>query len=609
MDVSEHPAIGLADTLLVTTSDGVWIMDSDARTTFVSDRMAEILGGAPADFFGQSLREILGDQVAEGSLEALRRGEWRRSDCRLRRKDGSEIRALVATTAIRDAHGVFRGVVGTITDVTAQRKLDEQKSLILDAMTDQLTYLDPELRIHYVNRAACPHVTDEDPVGRLCYELRHGRSSPCPHCPAIQTLETRAPADVEVADSAGRVKHLRCYPVFGRDGAVVGVAELVSDVTEARRAAAALRERDGVIRAVLDASHNPVMVVRVVRDDAGQIVDFERVLANPAAEALLCCRVGARLSEGAETAFAPHLLPMYARVVTTGEPVTNEISFEGDGSPRWFIVSAVKLGDGAAVTFTEITDRKLAELEAARLAEQARQHQVTEAAARLAAGIAHDLNNLLHSVYAATGLAEGCLAPAHPARDHLRHSFTAARAAKGLVRRLTALRQGAPFHPSPLRLNRLIEDYADVLGCVAGEQTALELDLRAVRDQVPGVASELEQILLNLCLNARDAMPRGGRLTVTTEEATVGSSGEASNGSPAPAFVRLSVADTGTGMTAEVMHHLFEPLFTTKTPERGTGLGLSTVRTIVQRHAGMMEVESAEGQGTTVKVFLPSSET
>jgi PAS domain S-box-containing protein len=607
MDTSDSHGFGLADTMLMTAHEGVWIMDADARTAFVSDRMAEMLGCAPSEIVGRPVLEFFDDEAPERRLEALRRGEQRQSQCRFRRKDGSELRALVSSTPIRDEQGNFRGALGMVTDVTAQRKSDEERILILDTMAENLTYLDPGLRIRYLNRAGAARLglQADEAVGRLCYELRHGRSSPCPGCSSLRALETLAPAEMERETADGRVWLLRSYPILGPDKAVVGVAEFGQEITEARRATESLRDRERLLGAVLDASRNPVIVIRAVRDGAGAILDFEGILGNPAAEALVDHCVGPRLATAHAGVQTQDLVSLYARVVDSGEPVTREICFEGHGDPRWFIVSAVKLRDGAAVTFTDITDRKKAELEAARLGEQVRQSQVMEAAARLATGIGHDLNNLLHSIYASTGLAEARLAPSHPAYENLRHTFTAARAATGLVRRLTAIQKSAEFQPSPLRLNRLFEEYADVLGCIAGDRIVLRLDLRAEPDHVQGVASELEQVLLNLCLNACDAMPAGGRLTVSTGDVTQGPLMARTTGDPGRCFVCLSVSDTGTGMSEEVLDRIFEPLFTTKAPEHGTGLGLPTVRTIVERHGGTIQVESEEGRGTTLRVLLP----
>jgi PAS domain S-box-containing protein len=606
MDTMTSTGFPLATTLISTTREGIMVIGADDRVNFVSDRMAEMLGYSPSEMVGKAAVDFVHDAAAEQRLEVLRQGHGRLSQCRIRRKDGSELWGLVSLAPIRDEQNDFHGVLGMFTDVTAQRTMEREKSLILDAMTDHLTYLDPQLRIRHLNRVAAnsARAITEEPLGRYCYELRHGRSFPCPACPTVKTLETGAPAEAEQETPDGRCWHVRTYPVFGEQGEVAGVAEFALDVTEARRAAEALRDRDEIIRAVLEASNNPVIVIRAVRDEAERICDFEGVLANPAAEALMCRCVGMRLSTVHTAISTPDLVPAYSRVVTSGQPVTTEMSFEGPGETRWFMVRAVKVGDGAAVTFTDITERKNAELEASTVAEQLRQAQITEAVNRFGAGLAHDLNGLLHCVTGYTELARRHFQQSHPARDDLRQAATAARAARTLVRRLLTMRASTAFQPAPIHMNRVIEEYADVLRCLVGERVTLRLDLRAELDRVQGVASELEQALLNLCLNARDAMPTGGRITVATEDVPGGSAATVTDGAKA-CFVRLSVSDTGIGMSEEVLDHIFEPLFTTKSPERGTGLGLPTVRTIVERHGGTMEVESTKGLGTTVRLLFP----
>jgi two-component system, cell cycle sensor histidine kinase and response regulator CckA len=603
MDEPTPSDVPCADALISAAREGIWVTDAEGRTTFVSERMAEMLGCAPSEMLGKAMADFFDEGVPH---EAIRQGR-RQSECCLRRTDGSELRALVSTTPMRGERGRFHGTLGTITDVSEQRKVELEQSPILDAMTDIITYLDPELRVRYMNAAAAAYLRAiaEEPVGWHCYELRQGCSAPCPACPSLTTLETRQPAEAERRTPDGRVWLLRTFPVLGGQGEVVGVAEFARDITATTRAAEALRERDGVIRAVLEASQNPVLVVRAVRDDAGRICDFEGILGNPAAAALMGPAAGARLAVGHPAVEAQDLVACYARVVETGKPMAKEMRFQRPGRLRWFILSAVKLGDGAAITFTDITERKQAELEAARLGEQVRQAEFVEKAATLAAGVAHDVNNLLQSIYATTELAVELIPPSNPAREPLQHTFTAARAATALVRRLTALRTGASFRPCALRLNALIEQYADVLACIAGERVTLRFDLRAEHDSVHGVANELEQVLLNLCLNARDAMPAGGTLTLSTRDVTQGPSLGVDVGAPPRCFVRLSVSDTGSGMSQAVFGRMFEPFFTTKAPEHGTGLGLPTVRTIVERHSGSIDVESAEGRGTTVRILLP----
>jgi DNA-binding CsgD family transcriptional regulator/PAS domain-containing protein len=220
-------------------------------------------------------------------------------------------------------------------------------------------------------------------------------------------LETGKSAETEKETPDGRLWNLRCFPVFGRRDEVIGVAEFALDVTEARRATRALRERDELIRAVLAASRNPVLVIRAVRDQAGRIVDFEGILANPPAQAMMGPSVGARLSAASHAMQAPELIAIYRSVVESGEPVTMEVPFDGHGPRSWFLVSGVKLGDGAAVTFTDITRRKAAELEAARTGTMGRaaartaEWKLTPAESRVFALVLRGLSN--HEIARAFG--------------------------------------------------------------------------------------------------------------------------------------------------------------------------------------------------------------
>lgn len=229
------------------------------------------------------------------------------------------------------------------------------------------------------------------------------------------------------------------------------------------------------------------------------------------------------------------------------------------------------------------------------LREQLRSSQRRETIGTLAGGVAHDVNNQLT---VALGQLEPCieeLGPGHPivpelalARDAL---LRCAETTKAL---LAYSRSAAPSVAAPVDLNRLLRSVAALIGRVLGGRVALELELAPGLPAVEGVRVQLEQVVVNLAINARDAMPEGGTLTLRTAAAEDGS-------------VRLSVSDTGIGMTPEVKARIFEPYFTTKGEGRGTGLGLSMVYGIVRSHGGRVEVESAPGAGTTFTVSLPST--
>jgi signal transduction histidine kinase/ActR/RegA family two-component response regulator len=252
----------------------------------------------------------------------------------------------------------------------------------------------------------------------------------------------------------------------------------------------------------------------------------------------------------------------------------------------------------------EMAERQRTEQALRESEEQLRQSQKLEAIGRLAGGIAHDFNNLLTAMMGHTHLARAFAAPA--ARTHLDEVQGAAERASTLTRQLLAFSRQQVLEPRLLDLNAVILGVDGLLRRLIGEDidflTAPAAALGAVRAD-PG---QLEQVILNLAVNARDAMPGGGALTIETANADF-DEGEAMArvGVRAGAYVMLTVSDTGAGMTPEVKARMFEPFFTTKEAGRGTGLGLSMVHGIVSQSGGHIEVYSEPGHGTTVKIYLP----
>ncbi len=226
--------------------------------------------------------------------------------------------------------------------------------------------------------------------------------------------------------------------------------------------------------------------------------------------------------------------------------------------------------------------------------------QKLENIARLVGGIAHDFNNLLTPILGYNQLAASCVGTAEPAISYIRQVELAARRGANLTRQLLAFSRRQFIEPQVISLNQLISDIDPMLRRLIGEDidvvTLSASNLGPVRVD-PG---QMEQLLMNLVINARDAMPTGGRLTVHTSQVDLGE--------PRGQHVVLTVSDTGTGMSEEVKARLFEPFFTTKESGKGTGLGLATCYGIVRQHGGHMEVTSEQGRGTTFKVFLPRVE-
>ncbi len=234
------------------------------------------------------------------------------------------------------------------------------------------------------------------------------------------------------------------------------------------------------------------------------------------------------------------------------------------------------------------------------------QSQKMEAVGRLAGGVAHDFNNLLTVITSYAALAVESLPRDAALRDDLQEIRGAADRATALTRQLLAFSRKQLMQPRVVRLNDLARDMERMLQRLIGEDVVLSLDLAPALGNVFADPGQLEQVLLNLVVNARDAMPDGGRLVIQTANVTL--SRELSIGAlgaTAGEYVTLTVADTGRGMSPETQQHLFEPFFTTKPAGRGTGLGLATVYGVVKQSDGDIHVDSAPGQGTRVRIYLP----
>lgn len=254
----------------------------------------------------------------------------------------------------------------------------------------------------------------------------------------------------------------------------------------------------------------------------------------------------------------------------------------------------------------DITERKRAE-EALRASQlQLQQSQKLEAIGQLAGGVAHDFNNLLTAILGYTDLSLRRIGLESPIRRNLEETKKAAERAASLVRQLLAFSRKQILEPKVLDLNHVVEDMHKMLTRLIGENIRLATRLETELGSVKADPCQVEQIILNLVVNARDAMPRGGKVTIETANVSIDKQTALKHVSVKPGdYVMLTVSDTGSGMDQETQARIFEPFFTTKEVGKGTGLGLSTVYGIVKQSGGNIWVYSEAGMGTVFKVYLP----
>ena len=371
------------------------------------------------------------------------------------------------------------------------------------------------------------------------------------------------------------------------------------DVTDRKRAEADLRLRDRAI----GAASQGILITDPNRPDNPIIYaspGFVRLTGYAEAEVV---GRNCRFLQGAGT--DPHAVAAVRAAVAAGRACSVELlNYRKDGTPFWNALSVTPVHDdaGALTHFVgvqvDVTGRRQRE-------DQYRHAQKMEAVGRLAGGIAHDFNNLLTVINGFSEVVLDGLGPAAPARDALEMVREAGERAAVLTRQLLAFSRKQVLQPTSLDLTALLAGMERLIARLIGADVAVAVRPGPGLWRVRADAGQVEQVVMNLVVNARDAMPAGGRLAVETENVTLDAGYAAAHPEArAGEFVRLAVTDTGCGMDAATRARVFEPFFTTK-GERGTGLGLATVFGIVKQSGGHVEVYSEVGIGTVFKVYLP----
>jgi len=257
----------------------------------------------------------------------------------------------------------------------------------------------------------------------------------------------------------------------------------------------------------------------------------------------------------------------------------------------------------------EAAHRQRAQRETDRIQEELVQSQKMESLGKLAGGIAHDFNNLMASIRGNTELLLRRLDTVDPRRRYGEDVVHATLRAETLTRQLLAFSRHQPYDPRPVDLAGLIRGFRNLLAPLLGEDVTLEADLKDSIHVVYADPNQVEQILMNLAVNARDAMPDGGRIKLTADKLYLDTtSPEIHPDVETGAYIRLTVEDTGTGIPEEIRSRIFEPFFSTRGPGRGSGLGLSVVYGIVRHHKGWIDVESTSGKGAVFHIHLPASD-
>ncbi len=605
--------------IVETSQDWIWAIDARGRHSYSNAAVQAILGYSPEEIVGVSnLERIHPEDMARVQAllpESVRtRSGWDNLVVRWRHKDGSWRFLESNAVPIVDAHGGLAGLRGVDRDITERKRAEDRlqahaQRLALHAEYSPLGLIEwgADFRVAEWNRAAerLFGYSREEALGCHALDLIIPQSARA-HVDAIWaallsgTGGTRSTN--ENRTKSGEIVLCDWYntTLVDTDGTVIGVASLVQDVTDRMRTA---EERARLATIVEQGSES---VIETDTEGTIQYVNPAFVKLTGYSSEEIVGRPASTLKSGQHTdAFYRELW----ETINGGEVWSGRfVNRKKDGTlfREDATISPVRDASGQTTHFVSVRRDVTHEAE---LEHQLQQSQKMEAVGQLAGGVAHDFNNLLTIINSYTMLAMDQLREADPLHQDLQEVKKAAGQAAELTNQLLAFSRKQTLQPAVLNINDLIGDLDKMLRRLIGEDVVVSTMLADDLEDCLVDASQIEQVIMNLVVNARDAMPDGGRLTIETANFEIDEEYASVHVGVAPGpYVLITVTDSGRGMAEATRSQIFEPFFTTKEKGKGTGLGLSTVYGIVRQSRGNVWVYSEPGIGTTFKVFLPVSD-
>lgn len=509
-------------------------------------------------------------------------------------------------------------------------EINNYKQEILDAVSDGILVIDRDFNIVFANKAMlnlCRGLTAEDVNNKKCYDLSHGCPMPCPEecpmpcpeeclqeiiCPHAEGFQNgRATSVVHthtMLDGTKKTFNINSFPIRDEKGHVAQLIQILRDITEMEQTKAALIKSEEFIKNILDTVDEGFIVIdpeyRIISANKAYCEQVKCTVNNIVGEH--CYDVSHHLDRPCFDA-GEECAP--AHTFKTGEPCSAiHTHYDSEGNPVYIETKSYPMKDAsgkvtaAIETLNNITEKK-------KLEDQLLHAQKMEAIGTLAGGIAHDFNNILTAIMGYANIVQMKMQEDDPQRHDVAQILESAERAAELTHSLLAFSREQVMNMKPLNLNELILHMERFTARLIGENIEIRIMLGEGEMIMMADSGQIEQVVMNLIINARDAMPDGGVLTirskvVDTDEEFLKSQSYLKHGR----YVLVSVSDTGIGMDEETKRRIFEPFFTTKEMGHGTGLGLALVYGIVKQHNGYILVDSEPGKGTLFRIYFPSTE-
>ena len=605
---------------------GVWEWDLRTGVVVLNAPCSAMLGYQPDELQWTPedwLRQVHPDDIPtarEATRSVLKgRAETFDLECRVRAKSGDWRWLLWRSRPVeRDVNGRARRLTGTQLDITRRRQAEEALRLseeryreLIENQGEGIGIVDPDERFLFVNPAG-EQIFGLAPgtmVGRSLADFLDADGFDGVQQQTNRRREGKSDSyemSFVRANGERRMMLITATPRHDATGQFIGTFGIFRDITERSAAEVALRESEERYRQLLESQPHGVGLLQqgkiafanraTVRmlgfDELAQVegLDAAALLAPSERERVL--GILDDLVSGRSTGPVSYLTRAQRRggAAFPIEAYVTAVTFRGEPALQLFMI--------------DVSERVEAEQERTRLEAHLREALKMESIGRLAGGIAHDFNNLLQPIIMHADVALLELQPDERNYLDFQRIREAALRAKALVQQLLAFGRRQTLRTQLLDLNAVINESHDMLRRFVREDIEMRLELESPLDKIKGDVSQLQQVLMNLTLNARDSMPRGGTLTIATAATLLGPV-PGSPEEPVGPHVLLTVRDNGTGMDADTLSRIFEPFFSTKGVGQGTGLGLSTVHGIVRQHGGHVAVDSQPGHGTEFRIYFP----
>ena len=612
----------------------LWIIDAaEAKILYVSPGYEEMWGRSCQSLIDNPRSYLEGvhpldqDMLRRENAAMYQTGHID-AECRVLRPDGSVRWVWIRGYPVREEGRIVR-LVGVVEDTTDRRRLTAERDALLARLQLQIQRMpliyvlfDADFRITDWNPAAerTFGYTRQEALGKQPNDL----NPPSVHAGALKIMERIRAGDMaahSVNENLTKDGHtITCEwfntPLMTDGGRFDGLLCLGRDVTQQK----AIQDERARLAASVEASEEQMRLLLESTGEGIYGMDLEGrcTLVNRAAAEMfgytqeeIIGRIVHDLIHHHRRDGSPYPVeecPIYRAMRNrSGVRVSDEVLWRKDGKSFAAEYSSFPIWkgeqiQGAVVTFQDVTQAK-------QLEDQFRQAQKMEAIGSLAGGIAHDFNNLLTIINGYSELIPSQLPANSPVRELVQQIGQAGERAASLTRQLLAFSRKQVLEPKVLNLNAIVTDTERMLRRLIGEDVDVSAILAPALGMVKADPGQIEQVLINLAVNARDAMPQGGKLTIETANVELAETYTQAHANVRPGrYVLLAVADTGTGMDEATKARIFEPFFTTKEPGKGTGLGLATVFGIVKQSEGHVAVYTEPGRGTTFKVYLPQVE-